>query len=72
MTQPKVGQKFRIKSLPNRVFKCVSDDDVYIDAVICENCAFYNGKNTDNYCRRLLCKDSECHYIEVPNVKTKK
>lgn len=72
MMQPKVGQKFRIKSLPNRVFKCVSDDENSND--VCGSCAFAfdNGKDTKNYCVNLKCQACECHYIEVPNVKTKK
>ena len=70
MIQPKVGQKFRIKSLPNRVFKCVIDDDALKD--VCQICAFDNGEDTKNYCVNLKCQACECHYIEVPNVKTKK
>ena len=66
MMQPKVGQKFRIKSLPNRVFKCVSDDGV--KGTICESCCFDN----DFICVNLECQKEKCHYVEVYNVKTKK
>ena len=67
MIQPKVGQKFRIKN-DNRIFKCESDDDLSDRYSICKNCVFHY----EYICVNLKCKENKCHYIEVPNVKTKK
>lgn len=70
MTQPKIGQKFRIKSLPGRVFKSVKDDNDFDNT--CMLCAFTIGENTNYICQKLICGNPYRHYIEVPNAKTEK
>lgn len=67
MKQPKPGQKFRIKSLPGRVFKCIYDGDV-TDCNV-EECWFYH---YGHICVKMRCATYKCHYIEVTNAKTEK